>query len=330
MKILLVDIEYDYGKKSHGLNTIRLFGYQAGMEKLGHNIVTFFYDNYLNDLQTLQEKVLLAADEHKPDLIFFILFKEQFYPETLDKLKEKYPTINWFGDDTWRFENFTKKFAPHFTYNITTDKYSISKYHDLGLKNVFLSQWAAIENVDVAPFSGQYKYDVTFVGAKNSARSYFINKLKKTGIDVQCFGLGWPNGSVSNEEMNSIFRHSKINLNLSNSVNYEIQYLFSSPKNLIHTLRSRKTHNQIKARNFEIPFANGFQLTNYTPSIEDYFDIGKEIACYSTMQDAVTQIDFYLKEDDLREKIRENGHKAAREQHGYSHRFQKIFEELNR
>ena len=325
MKILLVDLEYDYGKKSRGINTIRAYGYQAAMESLGHSVDTFFYDQYLDDTNTLQKKVLLAAEESQPDLIFFLLFKNQFLTETLDCLKRNFKTINWFGDDTWRFDNFTCKYAKHFTYSITTDKFSIAKYETIGIRNVIRSQWAAIEKVDNINFSGQYKYDVSFVGAYNPSRAWFIHELAKNNIPVECFGFGWPNGSVDNREMNTIFRHSKINLNLSNSVNYNIRYLLSSPKNLMHTLRSRKTTSQIKARNFEIPYTGGFQLSDYTPSLEDYFTIGKEITCYSTLNDAVIQIQYFLKNNDERESIREASHQLARSSHGYSHRLQQIF-----
>jgi spore maturation protein CgeB len=328
MKVLLVDIEFDYGQKQRGLNTIRQLGYQAGMEKTGHNIIPFFYDDYINDRETLQKKLLEATEKHQPDLIFFILFKDQFKPETLDQLKSRFTTVNWFGDDTWRFEDFTRRYAPHFTHCITTDKYSLPKYKDLGIENVILSQWAAIENAEEAPFSGSYEFDVSFIGAHNSSRAYFIKQLQRQGIEVDCFGFGWPKGPVSNQEMNRIFRHSKINLNLSNSVNYDIQYLLSSPKNLLHSLRSKKLANQIKARNFEIPFVGGFQLTNYCPSLEDYFHIGQEVACYATLQDAVTQIQYFLKEDSARESLRKQGQDRARNEHGYSHRFQKIFEVL--
>jgi spore maturation protein CgeB len=42
---------------------------------------------------------------------------------------------------------------------------------------------------------------------------------------------------------------------------------------LINGFRSQKNAPQIKARNFEIPFFYGFQLTDYVSSIEDYFNI---------------------------------------------------------
>jgi spore maturation protein CgeB len=329
VKVLLVDLEFDYGIKKRGINTIRSLGYQAAIESLGHKVDNFFYDDYLNDLESLQKKLLAYADRSNPDLIFFMLFKNQFHINTLETLKSKFKTVNWFGDDTWRFDNFTHIYAPHFTTCVTTDKYSIIKYDKLGIKNVILSQWAAINtNFSLEDFK-EYKFEVSFIGAQNTYRSWFVKQLAKNKISVNCFGHGWKNGSVSNKEMNDIFRNSKINLNLSNSTSFDVRYLASSIRNLAHTLKSNKNSSQIKARNFEIPFAGGFQLTDYTPSLEDYLQIGKEVACYNSIEDCVTQIDYYLVNDNERENIRNLGQQKAINNHTYQHRFVDIFKELN-
>ncbi len=325
MKILVVDLEFDYGKKSRGVNTIREYGYQAALTQLGHSVENFFYDTHLNNLTLLQEELLNAARTTQPDLIFFVLFQNQFQTQTLDLLKAEFKTMNWFGDDSWRFEDFTRHYAQHFSYCITTDKFSLAKYKKLGVKNVFLSQWAAIEQATPSTTEPGYQYDVSFVGAYNPYRGWFIDQLQKRGVATHCFGHGWPNGPVSNDEMMSVFRQSKINLNLSNSVNMDVRYLFSSIKSMAHCLRSKKVASQIKARNFEIPYHGGFQLTDYTPSLEDYFEIGAELACYNTVEDALTQIQFYLNNDSLREEVRERGTLKAKHHHGYSHRFREIF-----
>ena len=330
MKVLFVDIEYDYGIKSRGFNTIGQDGFKASLERLGHEVIPFYYDDYLNNTKPLQDLLLKKANLVKPDLIFFMIFRDHFTVETLSKLKDKYVTVNWFGDDTWRFDNYTYKYAPHFTWCITTDKFSIDKYKRIGVNNVFRSQWAAINNNDIPKFDGSYKYDVTFVGAKHPYRKWFTNKLRQRGINIQCFGHGWKNGSLTSEQMNNVFCHSKINLNLSNSNSLNLNYLLSSPVNIAHTIRSKKTMSQIKARNFEIPFFNGFQLSDYAATIEDYFDIGKEIVCYSNLDEAETLIKYYLQNDDERESIKEASHNKSISDHGYINRLEDFFKVLEK
>ena len=327
MKILYIDLEYDYGIKERGYNVIGLDGFKQSFEELGHEVVCFFYDSYLSDTAALQEKLKIFVDAQKPDLIFFSLFLDQFRVETLQYLKSKYTTVNWFGDDQWRFDDFTSKYAPYFTYCVTTDKYSISKYKKLGQNNIIYSQWAAINTHSVPEFKG-YKYDVSFVGGFHPYRKWFVDTLKRRGIQIEAFGNGWENGSLSAKEMNELFTSSKINLNIGNSNSFDLRYLFSHWKALPLLLKSKKNARQIKARNFEIPYFNGFQLSDYAPSIENYFDLGKEIVCYSDIDEAELLIKYYLENEQERELIKQGSHTKAINEHGYIHRLQNVLEQI--
>ena len=327
MKILHVDLLYDYGIKERGINVIGQEGFKKNFEKLGFEVVSFYYDQYLKDTKPLQKALIEFANSEKPDLIFFSLFRDQFSHETLQHLKRKYTTINWFGDDQWRFDNFTKYYANDFSWCITTDLYAVNKYKELGQKNVVLSQWAAIDTQET-PASDGYEYDVSFVGGFHPYRSWFLSQLRKRGISVEAFGNGWKNGPLTSDEMNELFAKSKINLNISNSNSFDIRYLMSSVKAILLAIKSKKSNSQIKARNFEIPFFGGFQLTDYVPSLEQYFDIGKEIVCYASPEEAILQIEYFLENDSLRESIRGAGHQKALQCHGYLHRLGKALEEI--
>ncbi|ADN09546.1 CgeB family protein [Sulfurimonas autotrophica] len=327
MKILYVDLQYDYGIKARGKNIIGLDGFKNSFEELGHEVVMFCYDEFLDKTNIIHDKLINFADEVKPDLIFFSLYQDQFEIKTLDYLKSKYKTINWFGDDQWRFDDFTYKYATHFTYCITTDKYSIPKYKAIGQNNVIYSQWAAINTHKIAKFDG-YKYDVTFVGGFHPYRKWFIETLQKKGIKVEAFGNGWSNGPLSAEEMNQLFISSKINLNIGNSNSFDVRYLLSYWKAIPLLFRSKKNARQIKARNFEIPYFNGFQLSDYAPSIENYFDIGNELVCYSDVDEAALLIKYYLENDIEREEIKQESHEKAVQEHGYINRLRDILGQI--
>lgn len=327
MKILFVDLQYDYGQKGRGLNQIGENGFRAEFLRLGHRVETFYYDDFLDKRDTLQVELLAKAEASEPDLIYFILFGDQFEIETLRKLGEKSKTINWFGDDQWRFESFTKKYAPYFSYCITTDPFSVSKYLAIGC-NVILSQWAALSD-EMLPEPTSYELDVSFVGGFHSVRKWFVDELGSAGIRVHTFGHGWPNGAVSLNEMLRIFTTSKINLNLSNSVNFDLRYLTHGLKNPITALRSQKSLSQMKARNFEIPYSGGFQLAEYVPFLESYLDIGREVICYRDTEDAIRWIRYFLANEPEREHIRKAGHLRARKEHSYFNRHQKIFEQIS-
>lgn len=339
MKVMYVDLQFDYGVEARGKNYIGLDGFKNSMEALGHIVVPYFYDHYLNDLENLQVDILDFSNNCQPDLIFFCLFQNQFEHTTLLSLKKKFKTINWFGDDQWRFDSFSRHYANDFSWCITTDQFSVNRYHAIGQSNVVYSQWAAIDahinlsNVSKSRGTETYVHDVSFVGGYHPYRKWFIHELEKKGIKVTVYGNGWPNGPLKAEEMIKLFERSKINLNLSNSVSWDLRYMLSNPSSFVSLGkkflgRGVKNASQIKARNFEIPFFGGFQLTEYVPSLENYFDIGKNIACYASPDEAFTQIQYYLENNEQRELMRYMGTKTARASHGYINRFKEIFESI--
>ena len=327
--ILYIAFQYDNGKKENGY-AINYKAWYENFIKLGYKVEKLFYEDYLKE--ELQKKIIEKVNEIKPDLVFFILQKEQIDRSTLETLKKQgFFTTNFFGDDQWRFENFTSIFAPYFSACITTDKFSIDKYKYIGQKNIIRSQWASLDS-QVSYVKVNYKYDISFIGAINTYRKWFVKELFKRGIKVHCFGNGWDNGRVSYEQMEKIFLITKINLNISNSTNYDVRYLMSSLRAFLSTVQSvitgAKNSSQTKARNFEIPVQGGFQLTDYVPTIEDYFDIGKELICYNNIDEAENLINYYLKHEKQRENIKIQGIKKAREKHTFKHRIIKYMKEL--
>ncbi len=326
-KILAVHMQWDYCDPARGLSPEKAWFYD-NLKKLAPASDVFYYDEFVNDRPLLRRKLLEKAESFSPDLIFFVPYTDQFDPPFLDALKARWPTCAWFGDDTWRFDSFSSKLAPHFTHVLTTDPFSLARYSGIGVKPI-LTQWAA------QPFPGhkgplpageKYTYEVSFVGARNEVRSWFIRQLAKAGVKVECFGAGWPNGKVSFERMEEIFRTSGINLNLSNSVPRDARFVLGGPRNFLRWLVSRKTAEQIKGRNFEIPFAGGFQLTNYVIGLERYLEIGKEVAVFSTPEDCVQQIKYYLDNELDRARIMLSGHQRAEREHTYLRRLEQVLE----
>ncbi|MBA7511063.1 Spore protein YkvP [subsurface metagenome] len=332
MKIVPVFLRYDYGIKSRG-DSLEYKGFYSALKQITSEVYPFWYDEYKtkNKKEELQKRVVKFIDDINPDIVFFILMKDEFSFETFDYLKSKYITINWFCDDQWRFENFTRYYAPHFTYSVTTDKFALSKYRKIGYKNVIFSQWASFgfaENIDFEAI--KYKYDVSFVGGRKGYRQWIIKELLKRGIKVEYFGAGWKNGRVSFEEMAEIFKTSKINLNISDSVYYDVRYIFSSVMSLREFVKSKKRIELlVTSRNFEISAFGGFQLTNYVPFFEDYFEIGREVAAYSSMENLALQIDYYLSNEEKRREIMINGYnRAINSEYTYLNRFKDIFRKI--
>ena len=328
-KVLAVLLQWDYGVAARGVS-IEKATFHATLQQLVDVVEPLWYDEYLPDPAPLQELVLQRARQLRPDLIFFVPYTDQFTPATLDALKREYPTYAWFGDDQWRFDGYTSRYAPHFTHVSTTDPWSVTKYRELGMEPI-LTQWGAqpfAEERGALQDEGEFVRDVSFVGGKTKYREWFVQQLGRMGIPVACFGAGWTDGRVDNREMERIFRTSRINLNISNSVSHDIRFVLGSPRNLLHYLRSPKRVEQMKARNFEIPLAGGFQLSNYVPCLERYLAIGEELAVYTTPEECAGQIGYYLAEGGLRRRIAARGHARTLSEHTYRHRLEGILEQV--
>jgi len=351
MKILATLLRYDYGIKSRGISVERETFFPA-LKSAAEIVIPFWLEDngYPDDIEELQNRILRAVDFESPDLVFMVLMTDEIRMKTLDMISKKTRVMNWFCDDQWRFDSYSKDVAAHITDIATVDKYSISKYVKLGF-NTYYVQWGIAHynsNLEKAP--RQYRYDISFVGQWNMVRDWQIGFLEDAGFKVECFGTGWPNGKVTSSEMEEIFRLSKINLNLSNSEPSDYRYhkyLRNRLVNRICNIRwnpidylrhikrawwdlrnpSLKNVEQIKARNFEIPGAGGFQLSNFGPGIEDYYIPGKEIALYSGVDDLIRQIDYYQTHEKERLTIMQAGYLRS-EQYQYSNILNRLLTEL--
>lgn len=327
--VLAIFLEWDYGVKSRG-ESLEKASFLPALSALVRSVEVLWIDQLLHDPKKLREALLEAAQRIRPDLIVCIPLREEISPQTFAELRQNFTVYAWFGDDQWRFDEYTSRFAPCFTHVSTTDPWSVARYRRLGIEPI-LTQWAA------QPFSShvgplqpgeEYRYDVSFVGGANRYRRWFIEQLKRRGIVVECFGAGWPNGRVSYQQIEQIFRKSRINLNISNSVNNDIRFIFGSPYNFLSYVRSEKRVEQMKARNFEINVAGGFQLTNYVAGLERYFHIGQQVAIYTTPEDCCKQIEYYLDDAAGREAIATDGYRYAVANHTYMNRFDTILKKI--
>ena len=84
----------------------------------------------------------------------------------------------------------------------------------------------------------------------------------------------------------------------------------------------------VNLRTFEICMSGNFQLMQYTPCVEEYFEIDKEIVCWKTKKELFEKISYYLKKEDEREKIAKAGYKRALENHTWTKRAKNIIDFL--
>ncbi len=112
-------------------------------------------------------------------------------------------------------------------------------------------------------------------------------------------------GSVSyHEDMAKVFENSKINLNF--------------------TLRNIRSG--IPLRVWDVLACGGFLLTNFQAEMPAFFENGKDLVWFDSIDDMKKKADYYLTHEDERLEIAANGCRKARREHSYENRLSYIID----
>lgn len=359
MRILYVAMKYDYGRPERGYS-FEHYNFYESLRHVADDLIYFDFMSLLDSLgkRKMNSRLLEMVRSEKPDLMFTILFKDELSQDALHEISTKTSTatLNWFCDDHWRFDNYSRFWAPHFNCVVTTAKSALPKYEAHGLRNVIKSQWGCNHWV-YRKLDEPLEYDVTFIGQPHGNRRAMVEALREDGINVRCFGLGWEEGRVPQEDMIRIFNQSRINLNFSNAsvmagqersgallerlagVAQALDYVpfGDAVKKLGRKILVQKAPavdlpaayaDQIKGRNFEVPGCGGFLLTSKTDDLENYYKFDREIVCYDGIQDLADKIKYYLSHESERESIAQRGYERTLREHTYEKRFKEIFRKI--
>ena len=307
MRILFVAMRWDYGDQRRG-PSFEQMNFASALEGMGHEVLPFDFmeERQRHGRRRMNKHLLAAADERQADVAFFCLFKNEIKTSTIKAISSLgTPTVNWFCDDHWRFDNFSRFYAPAFDWVTTTSEDALPKYARIGYQNVILTQWAC-NRYAYRRVSDEKKYDISFVGQPHGSRRKLIASLHTAGIDVPCFGYGWPAGRVSHERMIEIFSTSRLNLNPSNS-------------------STTTDEPQIKGRVFEVPGCGGLLLTEPAAYLDHYLEPDRECVVYESGDDLVDKIRYYLAHEEERKAVELAGEARVLRDHTYDARFAAIF-----
>ncbi|MBC7804137.1 MAG: glycosyltransferase family 1 protein [Candidatus Parcubacteria bacterium] len=310
MRILCAFGRHAYGDASRG-ESYEHANMLPALQALGHE--TQLFDSFgraqHRDFAALNRAFLEKVETFRPQAVFCVLMHYELWTETLDMARAGAALLNWGTDDSWKYGQFSRFIAPHVDLYVTTSRQALGKARAAGLEGMFLSQWAASSHALAAPLrASECRHRVTFVGAAYGNRRRWITELAARGIEVECFGHGWPNGAVTAVDVARIARESAISLGFGDS---GLQWEGLLP------YRSR----QIKARTFEIPGAGGFLLTEGAEELERYYVPGKEIEVFASAADAAVKIRRYLSDPELRNRVAIAGHERTAREHTYEQRF---------
>jgi len=253
--------------------------------------------------------VLAAAEIFKPDCIIFeIGFKPSH--EGLQILRPRVDKIAGWWTMTSSWINIEEREGSLYDafFFFTEDFVPVAK--TIGFNAFYLPHAVndyVFKKTNLTPGERErLSCDLVFVGAWQRPREKVISAISSLGIDMRLYGPKWLKHSLTNPDM---FRSVKKRWLPEEEV--VKQYTASKVVLNINSWFTKKAHG-INQRIFDVPACGAFLLTDYVEEIDSFFKAGEEIETYSSIDELIDKIRFYLTHDALREKIAQKGYERAR------------------
>lgn len=270
-------------------------------KKIGYRMSIFECASHVDgfDAKNAGRDFLSMVESECPDMVFTTNYTELLIPMAdIKKVSfEMRPvTCNFNSDDILTFAFMDRWWAQWHNFVLTTEKAALENYHARGYRNALLTQYGFnpefFRRKDV-----KKDCDVSFTGSTTASafRKSALDMLQKEGQKISIFG--------HEHRMMDVINRSKINLNFSG--------LARAP-HLRH----------IKARVFEVAGCGGFLLTEKTPNIGDYFEIGKELDEFSDARELREKIAYYLENSGERERMADRAYRRSQKEHTYQKRME--------
>jgi spore maturation protein CgeB len=366
MLFLYVATKYEYGNPKLGLS-FEHFNFYETLCRLGHDVLYFDHQTLLKKygLSRMSRRLAEVVRTDRPVMTFCVLTGDQASRRVMRDISDSglTRTVNWYCDDHFNFESFSRRWTPSFNWVVTTSELAMGKYEGAGLTNAIKSQWGC-NHFRYQKVETELKYEATFVGANHGNRGAFVGALREAGIEVRCRGKGWDGGRIEQDEMIKLFSQSRINLNFTNGAAAPTR-LRAIRDRLSPTILGRLDRSvgkvlraarggtgkkggeesgesrdggavelerllpsgiaQIKGRTFEVPGCGGFLMTGGAENVGDYYRDGKEAAIFGNGRELVDRVKYFLANEGERAAVAEAGYRRTLAEHTYVHRFRDIF-----
>lgn len=302
MKIVLVAPKRNPTIQSPRLD-YAFWNFYIPLMKLGHEVK--FLDTSIYGNKELKDLIT----SFKPDLLFCIMTGSPLVCpeepwETIQEHTDKgdIKTFNWFCDDSYRFDSFSKEVCHKFNWCSTPENKFVDYYRDIGYSNIVYATFHA--NVDLySSFpNNPKKYARLFIGGLHGGRVDTLNILAENGYPVAT-----PNGNTSFEDMVGLYSQSNLCLNF--------------------TKDSSGNSTQMKARIFEVIATGSMLLTEFTEDLDNCFT-ESEIISFKSVEEAVEKLKWINSNPEKAESIMKSGFSRVVKDHDSSVRLKKLLEEI--
>lgn len=312
IRVLYLGMRWDYGDPARGASFEEHSFHSALKAHPNVEVEHFDFMELHRQLGRgrMNERLAETVEAGDYDCLFCVPFTDELDRALITKIsaRSEITTIAWGCDDHWRFEDYSRYWAPAFNWWVTTARSAVPKFRAMSYESVIKSQWG-VEPTEYRPLDVPRDIDVSFVGQPHGVRPQILQRLYEARIQVHVFGYGWAGlqSRITHEQMLEVFSRSKVSLNLSNA--------------------SVMGEQQIKGRVFEVPACRSFLLTDMADDLGDYYRIGTEIVVYESLEDLIDKARYFIEHDEEREAVARAGYDRALRDHTWRARFDDVFKQ---
>jgi spore maturation protein CgeB len=168
---------------------------------------------------------------------------------------------------------------------------------------------------------GDYGHDVTVVASRTPYKELLLSELlrHRPNLDLHIYGSRWETSRSA--ELRSHIRGIPI---------YGSQYAKAvRAARICLGIMSGKVEDvsqgdETTTRTFEIPACGGFMLHERTPELLELYEEGQEVACFGSVEELASKIDYYLNRPEQRNAIARAGHARCVPAYSYDNRVKAI------
>lgn len=305
------------------------------LHQLGHQVVEQTYKSFIDDCSYIEKKLyktgftsfeqryyqewnqrfIALYHEYRPE-ICLVLNGEHIFPQTLEMLKnDGVKVILWLIDSIKRMPDNEKNLIFYdkiISFEHCDEQYLYNKYKiQCSYSPVGYDPRLYYPDDNITK-----DIDISFVGSPVAKRIEILQHVatyaQENNKILAAFGVFWEekyfwkknhfakkrnplqlyvhNGNIPPKEVANIYRRSKICIN-------------------IHI----PEHEGVNPRTFEIMGTKSFELVDKKPKMKELVNVGEDIIEYEDSTDLIDKIDYYLTNEDLRQKIANSGYEYTKE-----------------
>ncbi len=170
----------------------------------------------------------------------------------------------------------------------------------------------------------EYSHDVTVIASHTLHKERLLSELvrRRPNVDLHIYGSRWVESSRSPELNGHIRGFALFGSQYARALRAaRISLAIMSGK-----VAGVAQGDETTTRTYEIPACGGFMLHERSPELLEFYDEGTEVACFGSVEELASKIEYYLAHPEEREAVAHAGHVRCVPAYSYDQRMKEILQ----